>query len=244
MDNNRYLTETALLDFNHPSITRLVGARNWEMLDQYEKIGATYNFVKDEVAFGYSEADDIPASKVLEDCYGQCNTKSILLMALLRKIGVPCRIHGFAIDKRVQKGAVPEFLYALSPGTLIHTWVEVSHRGQWLHLEGCILDPNYLAGVQALYGNQSRGICGYGAATEDIQNPPVRWQGTNTYVQKEAIVEDHGVFDSPDDLYRKRGSNLDATGIRRFLFKHFVRKMMNSRVARIRNNKPASDLKA
>ncbi len=40
MDNNRYLTETTLLDFNHPSLTRLVGARNWEILDQYEKIGA------------------------------------------------------------------------------------------------------------------------------------------------------------------------------------------------------------
>ncbi|CAH8720987.1 transglutaminase-like domain-containing protein, partial [Paenibacillus thiaminolyticus] len=55
--------------------------------------------------------DDIPASEVLRDGRGQCNTKSILLMALLRKVGIPCRIHGFYIDKRMQKGALTGLVY-------------------------------------------------------------------------------------------------------------------------------------
>mgnify|MGYP002241704325 CR=1 FL=1 len=45
--------------------------------------------------------DSIPASKVLKDGYGQCNTKGTLFMALLRACGVPCRIHGFTIDKKI-----------------------------------------------------------------------------------------------------------------------------------------------
>ncbi len=241
MDVKRYLSETLLLDFNGPSISSLVNARGWEKLDHYGKIGTAYSFVKDEIAFGFSEADNIPASKVLEDGYGQCNTKSTLFMALLRRIGVPCRIHGFGIDKRVQKGAVPDFLYALAPRTLLHTWVEVEHKGQWLDLEGCILDKQYLAGVQTTYGNGRGAVCGYGAAIGNIQDPPVQWQGTSTYIQKDAIVEDYGIFDTPDELYRHRGANLNNSLLRNLLFKHVVRKIMNARVARIRNRTRSLD---
>lgn len=238
MDIKEYLSETQLLDFNHSSISSLVNARGWYNLNRYEKIGAAYGFVKDEIAFGFSEKDNIPASRVLEDGYGQCNTKSTLLMALLRRLGVPCRVHGFGIDKRVQKGAVPGFLYALAPRTLLHTWVEVEHQGQWLDLEGCILDKRYLAGVQAGCGSSCHSVCGYGVAIGDVQNPPVEWHGASTYIQKDAIVEDYGVFDTPDDLYRDRGANLNNSLTRQLLFKYVVRKIMNARVARIRNKRP------
>lgn len=237
MDPKRYLAETSLLDFNHPSFNRLVNARDWNFADRYTTIGAVYSFVKDEITFGYNEADNIPASQVLEDGYGQCNTKSTLLMAMLRKCDVPCRIHAFAIDRRVQKGAVPEILYALTPQTLLHTWVEVEHEGKWLDLEGCILDPEYLAGVQVMHGNDCRSVCGYGVAVQDIRNPPVEWQGASTHIQKEAIVEDYGTFDSPDDLYRVRGANLGNSLAKNLLFKYFIRKIMNARVGRIRKQR-------
>lgn len=238
MNITRYVSETLLLDFNHPLFSKLVTDRGWDTLDRYEKIGAAYSFVKDEIAFGYNEADNIPASKVLKDGYGQCNTKATLLMALLRRIGVPCRIHGFGIDKRVQKGVVPGITYALAPQILLHTWVEVQYGEGWLDLEGCILDTQYLTGVQAMHVNHRGSVCGYGVAVDDIRNPPVRWQGTSTYIQKNAIVEDYGIFDTPEELYRQRDANLGNSLVRNVLFKYVVRKRMNARVARIRNRKP------
>ncbi|MDG0872487.1 transglutaminase-like domain-containing protein [Paenibacillus thiaminolyticus] len=106
MERIPYLQATDLVDYNHPSIRELVEERQWGQLSDYDKIREIYEFVRNEIPFGYNRSDDIPASEVLRDGRGQCNTKSILLMALLRKAGIPCRIHGFYIDKRMQKRRV------------------------------------------------------------------------------------------------------------------------------------------
>jgi len=228
----QYLKETRLLDYSHPTITRLVSDKQWERLDEFSKIEAVYNFVMDDIVFGFNESDDIPASSVLRDGYGQCNTKSTVLMALLRKVGIPCRIHGFGIDKSVQRGVVPGFAYRLSPMVLLHTWTEVLYDGTWVDLEGCILDRGYLSYLQNRFSGARGSFCGYAVATADLQNPPVEWNGKDTYIQKDAIVSDHGEFDSPDELYDRFGVN--ASGIKAFLFKHIVRKWMNRRVANLR----------
>ena len=93
------LPETPMLDYSHPSIQALIQSRGWKKLLPYECICAIYNFVRDEILFGCNTDDSIPASKVLSDGYGQCNTKGTLFMALLRTCGIPCRIHRFTIDK-------------------------------------------------------------------------------------------------------------------------------------------------
>ena len=87
------LRSTPLLDTQHPDIERLVAERGWRVLPMRERIGAVYDFVRDEIAFGCNEADDLPAARVLADGHGQCNTKGTLLMALLRSVGVPCRLN-------------------------------------------------------------------------------------------------------------------------------------------------------
>lgn len=107
-----YLRQTRLLDFGSPTIRDLLAARGWSALEPFDRIGQVYNYVRDEIAFGYNRADDIPASEVLKDGYGQCNTKATLLMALLRALNIPCRLHGFTIHKGLQRGVVPELVYA------------------------------------------------------------------------------------------------------------------------------------
>ncbi len=234
MNEETYLKETDLLDFNHPALVALLRYRKWGELGEYDKIGAIYSFVKDEIAFGYNESDDIPASRILRAGYGQCNTKSTLLMALLRSVGVPCRTHAFAIDKRVQRGAVPALVYKLAPDRLLHTWAEVRFTGDWLALEGCILDRAYLDRLQSMCAPTSGVFCGYAAAVQDLHHAPVQWMGKDTYIQKEAIAEDYGIFDSPDEVYRSLGSNLHTNVFRRLIFCHIVRRLMNRRVARLR----------
>ena len=95
-----------------------------------ERISAIYHFVRDEVLFGYHRDDAIPADEVLKDRYGQCNTKTILFMALLGGAGIACRPHGFTIDKKLQKGARTEKDYLLSPEESVHNWAQF-FEGEW-----------------------------------------------------------------------------------------------------------------
>lgn len=74
-----YLKETELLNYSHPLIQQIVHSRQWDSMSRREQILGIYNYVRDEIRFGYNRADDIPASEVLQDGYGQCNTKGVLL---------------------------------------------------------------------------------------------------------------------------------------------------------------------
>lgn len=225
------LVPTALLDFEHPAIEGLVARRGWRALSAYDRIGTVYGFVRDDIAFGYNEGDELPASRVLADGIGQCNTKATLLMALLRAVGFPCRFHGFTIDKPLQKGVITGIAYRLAPQRIIHSWVEVLHENRWIVLEGFILDATYLDSLQRRFP-LARRFCGYGAATADLSAPGVEWRGQDTFIQKEGIADDLGLFDNPDAFYARHGSNL--SGFKRWLYRHVVRHAMNRNVARIR----------
>ncbi|MHA7966003.1 transglutaminase-like domain-containing protein [Paenibacillus sp. CAU 1782] len=227
-----YIQETDLLNFSHSEIAGLIRSRGWAGLPVKEQILGIYNYVRDEVQFGYNRADDIPASEVLADGYGQCNTKGVLFMALLRGVGIPCRMHGFTIDKSLQKGAMRSWYYLLSPREILHSWVEVSYEGKWLNIEGFILDLPYLNKLQRKFEQCTGSFCGYGVATDNFQNPEVYWNENNTYVQKEGIVQDLGLFDSADDFFSKHRQGLGP--LKRAIFSSIVRHLMNRNVRRIR----------
>lgn len=234
IDETRLLDATPLLDFRSDGIARLIEERDWLRLSEQDRIGAAYDFVRDEILFGYNRADDIPASEVLADGYGQCNTKGTLLIALLRALGVPCRLHGFTIHKALQRGVVPEAVYQIAPDEILHSWVEVETGGTWIDLEGFILDAPYLTALQRAFSD-SDSLCGYGAGTECLNSPPVEWTGASTYIQKTGIARDLGTFETPDEFY---GVHRQAFGqLRDRLYRHIVRHWMNARVRRIRDGR-------
>ncbi len=68
-----YLKETRLQDFSSSGISALLGERGWLALNEYERIDEAYNFVRDEIRFGYNKSDNIPASEILHDGYDQRN---------------------------------------------------------------------------------------------------------------------------------------------------------------------------
>lgn len=225
MKKEKYLLSTPMLDLETESIQALVKERNWGQLNSFNKIGAAYDFVRNEIKFGYNASDDLKASDVLEDGYGQCNTKGTLLMALLRLLGIPCRFHGFTIDNQLQRGAIPGYLIPLAPKYILHSWVEVYYEGKWLDLEGFILDQAYLGAVQKKESNREGPFQGYAIATTCLMKPEVQWNGNSTYIQKEGIHDDFGIFDQPDEFYLKHGTNL--SGIKRLLYLVFFRHLMN-----------------
>ena len=231
----KLLQKTDMLDYDHPSIQRLIQSRGWIELDDFNKIKEIYNFVRDEIFFGYNIDDYISASRVLSDGYGQCNTKGTLFMALLHAVGIPCRIHAFTIDKKLQKGAMTGIVYRNAPENILHSWVEVFYNDHWYELEAFILDISYLHKLQVIYSDCKGTFCGYGAAVSDLHNPVIDWYENNTYIQSEGINQDLGIYDSPDDLLREHHQKISL--IKKYLYQYLGRHLMNRNIQRIRNMK-------
>ncbi len=228
-----YLKETAMLDFSNENIQQLLRERKWKELDKYHRIKQIYNYIRDEIQFGYNVDDSIAASKVLSDGYGQCNTKGTLFMALLRGVDIPCRVHGFTIDKKLQKGAMSGFVYKNAPNNILHSWVEVYLEGIWYELEAFILDKKYLSKLQAIHSECKGSFCGYGVAVRNFHNPVIDFERNNTYIQSEGINQDFGVYDCPDALLREHHQEMSM--FKAFLYRNLGRHFMNHNIKKIRN---------
>jgi hypothetical protein len=235
------LAPTELLDFEVGPVARLIQDRGWRAMAKFDRIGAVYDFVRNDIAFGYNRADNIPASQVLIDGYGQCNTKGTLFMALLRGIGIQCRLHGFTIHKGLQRGIVPELVYPLAPDEILHSWIEVELDGSWINLEGFILDDDFLNVLQSTF-SETDTLCGYGAGTDCLNTPSIDWIGQDTYIQKTGIVQDFGVFETPDDFYALHEQSFGW--LKEILYRHCVRHWMNRRVRAFRSGKLKADQRA
>ncbi|WP_057462271.1 transglutaminase family protein [Pseudovibrio sp. POLY-S9] len=239
---NILLKETPLLNFSAPTIRQLVVQRKWKDLSPFDRAGAVYDFVRNEILFGYNKADNIPASQVLADGIGQCNTKGTLLMALMRAVGIPCRLHGFTIHKELQRGVVPELVYQIAPDNILHSWVEINLEDRWINLEGFILDDAFLSALQQKFAPSRQSLCGYGVGTNCLSAPQVNWRGQDTYIQKTGINNDFGTYNSPDDFYTEHMQAFSP--MMRVLYENGIRHVMNWRTNRIRAGKvPAIPLR-
>ena len=229
----KYLQETKMLDFSNNDIQQLIADKGWILQTDFEKIKSIYEYVRDKIKFGYNIDDSIPASRVLSDGYGQCNTKGTLFMALLRAVHIPCRVHGFTIDKKLQKGAMTGIVYKFSPNNVFHRWVEVYLDGVWYELEAFILDKEYLHKLQTANLDCEGAFCGYGVAVKDFKHPIIDFNRNNTYIQSEGINQDFGIYDSPDELLQEHQQEMSI--IKAFAYRNLGRHLMNRNVRKIRN---------
>ena len=130
--NDRLTQAMKPLDYNEPEIVALVRDRTWEKLSKTKRIGGIYAYVKNEIAFRYNTSDELTAGEVLANGMGQCNTKATLFMALLRRTGMACRLHGFKIRKTLQRSVIPAWSYPFAPQTLTPTrasfWIALTWR--------------------------------------------------------------------------------------------------------------------
>ena len=227
-----YLKATKMLNYKADSIQKLVNVRKWKKLDEYERIGAVYDYVRNEILFGYNRSDLLTAEEVLKDGYGQCNTKGTLLMALLRAVGIPCRLHGSEVSKYFQEGATSGLISKLAPERVVHTWVEVSYKDKWVALEGVITDEVYVQGVKKKCPNKTGVFKGYAISVKDINTLDLKWKGDDLFVQNTSVVEDYGVFESPDIFFKEHKQTWNV--VKDFAYVHYGRKVMNRNVSRIR----------
>lgn len=232
--DHKLIKETKMLNYTSYKLEQLITTNNWKDIDEYEKIKYIYEYVQNEILLGFNSSDLLTAEQVLVDGYGQCNTKATLLMALLRGVGVPCRIHGFEVSKYFQQGTTTGLVSLLAPKYIIHTWVEVYYNKQWLALEGVITDKKYLAAVKSKYKDIEGEFKKYAISTSDFKNLTVNWKGNSTYVQSASIINDLGVFNSPDDFFSKYNQHLSK--LKNFMYVNIGRKIMNRNVKKMRNS--------
>lgn len=227
-----YLKNTAMLNYNNQKITDLVNASKWKDLNEFDKISAIYDYVQNKILLGYNKHDKLTAIQVLDDGIGQCNTKATLIMALLRAVGVPCRLHGTKVTKVFQRSLMPKIMAKFAPPLIVHTWAEVYYNGEWLSLEGVITDKTYIKGLKKKFPNHKGKFFDYAVAVKDFNHLQIDWTGEDTTVQQQAVVEDLGIFDTPDEFYSKYKQ--DYCGIKKFLYESFGRKIMTKKVMVIR----------
>ena len=229
---NKFTRKTRMLDYDAGSIKNLIENRKWKELDEYKRIGAIYDFVRNEILFGYNRSDTLTAEEILADGYGQCNTKATLLMTLFRATGISCRLHGSEVSKSFQRGATSGIISVLAPATVVHTWVEVLYNDKWIALEGVITDEAYLKSVKEKYSDISGPFARYAISVPDLKNLDLNWNGSDTFVQNESVVKDYGVFDDPDSFFENHPQTWSKP--KNFAYVHFGRKLMNRNVAKIR----------
>jgi len=227
----KYLKETAMLNYRSKEIMRLIDAHKWNDLNEFDKIGEVYDYVQNNILLGYNKYDNLTAAQVLADGIGQCNTKATLLMALLRAVGIPCRL-GTKVTKVFQRSLMPKIMAKLAPPLIVHTWAEVYFNGEWLSLEGVITDKKYISGLKSMFPNFKGKFFDYAVAVQDFSNLQIDWNGINTTVQQQAVIEDLGVFDSPDDFFA--AYRQEYRGLKKFMYENIGRKIITKAVAKIR----------
>lgn len=227
-----YLKNTVMLNYQTQQIADLINKQKWNNLNEFDKIGAIYDYVQNKILLGYNKYDNLTATQVLTDGIGQCNTKATLIMALLRAVGVPCRLHGTKVTKVFQRSLMPKIMAKLAPPLIVHTWAEVYYNGEWLSLEGAITDKAYISGLQKKFPDYNGKFFDYAVAVKDFSNLQIDWKGENTTVQQQAVIKDLGVYDTPDDFYAVYKQ--EYRGIKKFMYENIGRKIMTKKVAKIR----------
>lgn len=231
--NPMYLEASNLLDYTHPSITNLIASKGWHSIkEQTDLINEVYSFVRDEIEYGHTKSYALRASQVLELGYGNCLAKTILLMALLRAVWVPCRFHAMTISRVIFRGLLHGVCYKMVKRQQYHACVEILFNNKWLDIEGHIIDKAYLLKLQQKFPDYMGSFFGYGIAVLNFKNPENRWGESHTYVQNKAIEKDIGIFDTPDVFFSKFP---DAeTYTHTFLYKTIIRGRLNNSIMALR----------
>ena len=233
---DEYLQATRLVDLDAPTVQKTAARLVQGVSTPREAAVEIYYFVRDEIKFGYNRRDAIPASEVLRDGYGQCNTKSVLLVALLRATSIPARFHLAQVDKAVQWGVMPPLAYRFAPDGVTHTWVEAHLNDRWIVLEGVIMDKPYFLAARRLLLESGRPM-GYaiGIPPEVLTNCAagrcIDWDGTHDVTcQMTAVVADFGPAAGAEAFYRQHS----VTGLRGLLYERHTSQEMTGRAERIR----------
>ncbi len=197
-DPRRWLFNTPLLQFDHPKI-RLLAKRLTQLKGgQREKALACFAHVR-SLPFGcIADSTGTSALAVLRHGKGDCHSKSTLLVALLRALGIPARMRFVTLKA--------DFLYGIidtGGQPLEHAYVEVLLDGAWQAVDSHVVDVRLAVAAKSRLAMEGRSL-GYGMHVFGATT----WDGyNNSFGQFHANdpaslpLHDWGVFDDPYQFY-------------------------------------------
>jgi hypothetical protein len=164
----RWLCNTALLQHDHPRI-RLLALRLTQLKGgAVEEALACYQHVRGLRFACAPDAPNTTAVEVVTAQAGDAYTKSTLLIALLRSLGIPARARLVTLQ--------PEFLWGLvhTGGRPIeHVFTEIMIEGRWMGVDSYVVDLALGSRARALLRRHGR-MRGYGVHMKG----QVAWDGT------------------------------------------------------------------
>lgn len=202
-----------LADFDHPLVRETAERLTEGATTVREKLEKLFYYVRDNIEFFFPDQGDlVKASDTITLGKGQCNTKGTLFLALCKAAGIHARIHFSLIKKEIQRGLFTKIGYWLMPDLLSHSWIEVDVDGRWRRIDSYINDEAfYRAGKSEL---MSKGWdTGYSISCSSGESNISFTLDEEKFVQMDAVVGDHGVWDEPSvyyetDLYKNRPNAL------------------------------------
>lgn len=223
-----------LADADDPLVRATAARLTKQTPDTRGKVEKLFYYVRDDIRFGFPANGDLTsASETLSLGFGQCNTKGTLFLALCRAAGVPARLHFSLIDKEIQRGLFHGLAYRLLPARLSHAWLEVEIDGTWRRIDGYINDaPFFRAALEELRrrgwdtGFSIAGAC----ESASIAFAPEQ----DAFVQMDAVVDDHGVWDEPAAYYRSPAYRNRPGIFRRIMYRLLIGRI-NDTIAAMRS---------
>jgi Transglutaminase-like superfamily len=196
--SDEFLRPTNYIDSRHPAIVNTADQVTRAITEPRQKAIALFEFVR-AIPFGFATGFwDMRASDVLRTGRGYCNTKSTLLIALLRATAIPARQHFVEIDAAVLHGI-------LDPGTAMvdHSYVEVLLNGRWVATDAYIVDPPLFMAAQRRLTAERR-LLGYSAHSTGSKD----WDAMSPSFSQYNLLDDRpigvkrwGIYADVGDFY-------------------------------------------
>lgn len=129
-----FLCSSYYLDYDHPAIESFVQKHILSCVDDKSKAISLYSAVRDHWRYNplkvHTHKEDWRASEIIQRADGHCLDKSIILVACLRAVGIPARLHLAKVKNHI---AVERIIERFGHDELTpHGMVDLLLNGSWL----------------------------------------------------------------------------------------------------------------
>ncbi len=232
-DPDRWVVDTPLLQFDHPKI-RLLAMRLCQLKrSPREQAVACFAHIR-AIPFGcIADSTGTSALSVLRAGKGDCHTKSTLLIALLRSLGIPSRLRFVTLNADFLRGIIDT-----GGQPVEHGYTEVMLDGQWQSVDSYVVDPRLAMAAKTRLQLEGRTL-GYGMHRDGL----ISWDGrSNSFGQfvpddpASAPLHDWGVYDDPYQFYSSVSSVRERMSMSSRFKWLLAANLVNRRVRDLRNN--------
>jgi hypothetical protein len=228
----RWLINTPLLHIEHPKI-RLLAMRLTQLQQgERKKALACFDYVRALPFACLPDGNSVSSLTVLRRGRGDCHTKSTLLVALLRAIGIPSRLRFLTLRADFLRGVID-----LGNLPIEHCCVEVLLDDRWVAVDSHVMDPLLARAAQAMLIKE-RSDLGYGMHRLGATDWDGMHQAFAPFVATDPSslpVHDWGPFDDPYQFYSQVTDQRDRQGLLGRLKWMVGARLVNRRVKGLRD---------